>query len=125
MDQRITTLLETNSYLKKYLDYPKEELKAMRAFISLELFTIIKKAEKVPTADFIKTCFSKDFNYLDYIVSFRNKIDMPKVSKNSTLDEIYNYEVCEKCNCKNCMKKSVIVLCNEIDKYNASKKWKL
>lgn len=42
MDQRITTLLETNSYLKKYLDYPKEELKAMRAFISLELFTIIK-----------------------------------------------------------------------------------
>ncbi len=125
MDQRITTLLETNSYLKKYLDYPKEELKAMRAFISLELFTIIKKAEKGPTADFIKTCFSKDFNYLDYIVSFRNKIDMPKVSKNSTLDEIYNYEVCEKCNCKNCMKKSVIVLCNEIDKYNASKKWKL
>ena len=59
MDQRITTRLETNSYLKKYLDYPKEELKAMRAFISLELFTIIKKAEKAPTADFIKTCFSK------------------------------------------------------------------
>lgn len=125
MDQRIATLMENNSYLKNFINYPKEELKTIRTFIALELSTINRKAEKTLTADFIKTCFSKDFNYLDYIISFRTKIDMAKVAKNSIIDEIYNYEICDKCNCKSCIKRSVIILCNEVDKYNQSKKWKI
>lgn len=124
MDQRIATLLENNSILKKYVDYPKEELKVIRTFIVLELFAIIKKGENL-SADIIKTCAIKDFNLLDYIASFRCKIDMQKVSKNDTIKGISGYDVCDRCNCENCIKKSVSVLCNEIDKYNESKKWKL
>lgn len=121
MEQEIQSLIDGNAILKKYCEYPKEELEVMRMLINLELVYIQRDEEKFAKTRIIKTCFNESYNYLDYILSFKYKVDTPYVSTEETLDSIKNHSVCEYCKSNNCIKKSTVILIDEVDKYNANR----
>ena len=70
MEQDLQSIIDGNAILKKYFEYPKEELEVMRMLINLELIYIQRNEEQFLKARIIKTCFNESYNYLDYILSF-------------------------------------------------------
>lgn len=118
MEQEIQAFIEGNTTLKQYFSYPKEELEIIRMFINLELINIQIDSEKGTKVRIIKTCFNDSYNYLDYILSYKYKIDIPYVSTEERLEIIQKRNICESCKCNQCIKKSIAILIDEIDKYN-------
>ena len=89
-------------------------------YINLELINIERDPEKFTTVKIVKTCFNDSYNFLDYILSYRNNIDLRSISVEERLDKIQTMNVCEYCKCTNCIKKSVTNLINEVDRHNSN-----
>ena len=119
MEQEIQKLIDNNDILKKYLDYPKQELKMIRMLINLKLITFFEDDKKIENARMIRLCFNESCNFLEFILSFRNKVETSSVSTVDTVQNIKKRNVCEFCNGKTCIKKSAITLIKEIDTYNS------
>ena len=124
MEEKIKKFIEGNPVIKEYLQYPKEELEIMRIYINLELIYIQRESEKFPKVKIIKTCINQSYNCLDNILSYRYRVDNGTLD-DETLDRMNNIKLCEYCNCKNCIKKSLTVFIDEIDKNNQNNVYKL
>lgn len=125
MEQEIQSFIDGNNILKQYFKYTSEELKIIRMYINLELINIQKNEEKVQKVTIIKSCFNEIYNYLDYLLSYRYKVDSYSVSTIDSIDRIKSLNTCEYCNCDTCVKKSTIIFMDEVDKYNNSHESKL
>lgn len=125
MEQEIQDFIENNTILKQYFNYPREELEIIRMCINLELINIQTDSENMTRVRLIKTCFNESCNYLDYILSYKYKIDTPSISTEEKLEIIQKRNVCENCKCNQCMKKSIAVFINEIDQYNKNHEGKI
>lgn len=111
-------MIENNEILKKYFEYPIEELTLMRMYINLNLITLERNKENLAKIRTIKTCFNQSYNFLDYILSYRYKVDSSAVSVIDTFDKFVDFKVCEYCKSNSCIKKSLAILLDEVDKYN-------
>lgn len=121
MEENIKMLFDRVDILKKYYDYPREELEIMRMYINMGLVEINRQVGSGTSVRLIKTCLKNSYDYLDYIISFKNRLF---IDNNSTEDEISTIEKfnnCSFCKCKNCIKKSLAIFMDEIDKYNFQK----
>ena len=125
--EEIQKFVENNEYLKLYMKYPKEELNIIRMYINLELAEIQKREEKEEKTEvkLIKTCFNELYNYLDYILSYRHRVDSNYVSIQNDLKTIKELNVCDCCNCNVCIKRSVMILIEEVNKYNQDRTKKI
>lgn len=118
MEQELEKFIENNEIIKQYFQYPIAELKIIRMFINFEL-EFIRKDEKSARARVVRTCTNESYNYLDYVVSMKNKIDIEDVSTIETLDYTKQRGICEYCSASQCLRKSTAILIDEINKYNA------
>lgn len=126
MEEEIKNFLENNKILKEYTKYSKEELEVIRLYINLELINIQKDKEKnITKIRMIKTCMDETYNYLDYMLSYRYKVDTSLVSIEDNLERLKDKNVCEYCSCNNCIKKTIAILIDEVDKYNENSKNKI
>lgn len=120
MEHELKTFIDGNAIIKKYFQYPKEELEVIRMLINLRLIYIQRDPEKRTTVRSVKICVNENYNYLDFIVSFIYKVDSYAVSTEEFLDVLKVRPVCEYCKCNKCIKNITVVLMDEIDKYNAN-----
>ena len=118
MEENIKKFIDDNTNIKHFYEYPKEELQVIRMYINLELARIYKKEENPSKISIIKTCLNEAYNYFDYILSTRYKIDTGIVSVEDKLDKVKKFGLCEFCDCKVCIKRSVAILLDEINTYN-------
>ena len=119
MDQNLQNFIENNDILKKYYQYPKEELETIRMLINFNLIYTLMEEEKASRIRMIRTCTNELYNYLDYMLLLRYKINVDNVTVIEMLDGLKNHGICEQCKAKQCVKKSAAIFMDEIDKYNA------
>jgi len=125
MGKEIKNFVENNEVLKKYLDYSKEELEIIRMYINLELITIDKGDKDNPArARIIRSCVNESYNYLDYMLAFRFKVNTSTVSVEETVERLKGLRLCPCCTCKTCIKRSTTEIITEIDRQNAEKNTK-
>ena len=113
MEEEIKTFIQGNEIIKTFFQYPKEDLKVMRAIISLELIKL--DSENVR---YVKMCSEFSYDFLEYIMEYRNTINLKNVSFLSKKDKIKNAEKCAACRAKKCIKANVALLQDEVEKYN-------
>lgn len=119
MEKEIKDFVENNEILSKYLSYPKEELEIIRMYINLQLVYLNREDKDKPVkARTIRSCLNESYNYLDYMLSFRYKINTGAVSMEDTVERIKGLLLCNSCNCTSCIKKSTVELLEEVDKRN-------
>lgn len=103
MEHELKTFIDGNVIIKKYFQYPKEELEVIRMLINLRLIYIQWDPEKRTTVRSVKICVNENYNYLDFIVSFIYKVDSYAVSTEEFLDVLKVRPVCEYCKCNKCI----------------------
>ena len=122
MEQEIEKFLENNEALKMLKETPKEELEIIRMYIKLNLLSVGANKDGQEKISYVKTCLNEYYNYLDYILSYRNRVDFGTVSTTESMDFAIKRGVCEFCKCKTCVKKNIAILVTEIRKYNKENK---
>lgn len=120
MEETIKTFVENNEVLKKYKEYPKEELKLVRTHIALDLRSTYTNKDNVEIIKLPQICSNEPYNCIEHFLALRYGIDENLVSVNDNLENIKKYKVCKFCNCKQCFRKTYNILIEEIDKYNNS-----
>lgn len=89
MEEKIKKFLENNEILKEYEKYSKEELEIMRMYVNLELVNVKKETDKkITKIRMVKTCMDESYNYLDYMLSYRYKVDYSLVSIEDNLERL-------------------------------------
>lgn len=116
--EEVQEMIENNDILKKYLNMPNEELKLMRMYINLDLIILERNKENLVKVRTIRTCFNQAFNLLDFMLSYRYRVDSPSVSITDNFDRVSNFSVCEYCKINTCIKRNLAIFLDEIDKYN-------
>lgn len=119
MVPNIKEFVENNEVLKEYLNYTEDELEIIRLYIKLELAYLIK--EEPIKAKTIRSCMNESYNYLDYMLSFKHKINVGLVSIEDSVDRIRTLMTCSRCKCSTCIKKTTVNLMLEVDKINEEK----
>lgn len=71
MEQEIEKFLENNEALKMLKETPKEELEIIRMYIKLNLLSVGANKDGQEKISYVKTCLNEYYNYLDYILSYR------------------------------------------------------
>lgn len=123
-EQIVRELIENNVVLKRYLEYPKQELELIRMYLNLELMYVYKDPEENMKVRMIRTCLSEPYNYLDYILSYRYKVDSSFVAMEEPFEALPYQNMCEYCKGKTCIKKSVSTFIHEIDQSNKKQEQK-
>lgn len=118
MEEEVKSFVHNNEVIKQFFEYPKEELETIRMFINLELIDIYKAGENLNNVRMLNVCSNQSYNCLDFILSFRCKIDKMSASIDDNLARVKKINVCQYCNSTNCIRKSITLLLEEIDKYN-------
>ena len=124
MEERIDFFIKNNVALKDFYKYTKEELELIRLFINLKLFNINRKSRNIldnsgtdepDTIQMMKMYSNESYDCLDYILSYRLKVDMAAISSEKELqNKVNNYT-----NQNNDIQEKLIVLVNEVDEYNS------
>lgn len=123
-------IINNSDILKRYLDYPREELLIMRMYINLELFRIFKRTEddvKNGKLSYkaIKSCFYENYNYITYVLNTKYDIDTSIATTRSSIKIGELYKLCKECELKNCIKSGIVNLVYEIDSINAKENSKI
>lgn len=123
-------IINNSEILKRYLNYPKEELLIMRMYINLELFRIFKPTEediKNTRLSFkaIKSCFYENYNYITYMLNTKYDIDTGIATTRNSIKIGEMYKLCKECELKNCIKSGIVNLVYEIDSINAKENSKI
>ena len=119
MEEKIKSFVHNNEIIKKFFEYPKEELETIRMLINLGLVDIYNAGDNIGNVRIIDICSNQSYNCLDFIVSFRCNVDKMAVSINDNSIKVKKLKVCQYCNAKNCIRKSLILLLDEIAQYNS------
>ncbi len=124
MEEKIDLFIKNNSVLKEFYKYSREELELIRLFINLNLFNINRKSRNIldnngtdeqDTIQMMKINSNESYDCLDYMLSYKLKVDMASISTESELqNKTNNYT-----NQKNDIQEKLIILVNEVDEYNS------
>ena len=124
MEEKIDLFIKNNSALKEFYKYSREDLELIRLFINLNLFDINTKSRNIldnngtdeqDTIQMIKIYSNESYDCLDYMLSYKLKVDMASISTESELqNKTNNYT-----NQKNDIQEKLIILVNEVDEYNS------
>lgn len=125
MDNIIKAFVDNNEILKKFFEYPKEELKLIRMHINLELRSTYTDKNQVKRIKMPQICSYNSYNCIEHFLAFMYQVDSNFVSVTDTFDKIKEYDVCKFCNCKHCLRRSVNLLINEVDNYNKANNTKI
>lgn len=123
-------IINNSDILKRYLDYPREELLIMRMYINLELFRMFKRTEEdinngKLTYKAIKSCFYENYDYITYALNTKYDIDTSIATTRSNIKIGEMYKLCKECELKNCIKSGIVNLVYEIDSINAKENSKI
>ena len=126
MEKEIEELIQKNEVLKQISQQPKEELEIVRFYLNLRLVKQIEDKEKNQIRmKFIKTCSNESYNYLDAIALYRNQVDVNSITTEEPLDRIKRYRLCDNCCSQNCIKKTIAIFMEEMEKENKERQNKL
>lgn len=124
MEEKIDLFIKNNSALKEFYKYSREDLELIRLFINLNLFNINRKSRNIldnngtdeqDTIQMMKIYSNESYDCLDYMLSYKLKVDMASISTESELqNKTNNYT-----NQKNDIQEKLIILVNEVDEYNS------
>lgn len=124
MEEKIDLFIKNNSVLTEFYKYSREELELIRLFINLNLFNINRKSRNIldnngtdeqDTIQMMKINSNESYDCLDYMLSYKLKVDMSSISTESELqNKTNNYT-----NQKNDIQEKLIILVNEVDEYNS------
>ena len=118
MKEEIQEFINNNITIKKFLKYPKEEMEIIRMFVNLELTNKEKLKDNVDSIRTLNICLKNNYNCLDFMVSYRCKVERALISPNETFEKAKKLVKCQFCNATNCIRKSLAILIEEIDNYN-------
>lgn len=125
MEEQIKKFIQSNKEIEQLLLYPKAELKTMRTLLNLELIDIYNIGEKQKNVRTINICSIQNYNCIENMISFRMKVDKLSASMTDSTERIKKVNLCSFCKCSSCIRKSLILLIEQIDKYNISNNSKL
>ena len=124
MEEKIDLFIKNNSVLKEFYKYSREDLELIRLFINLNLFNINRKSRNIldnngtdeqDTIQMMKIYSNESYDCLDYMLSYKLKVDMVSIFTESELqNKTNNYT-----NQKNDIQEKLIILVNEVDEYNS------
>ena len=120
MEKEIEELIQKNEVLKQISQQPKEELEIVRLVKQIE-----DKEKNQIRMKFIKTCSNESYNYLDAIALYRNQVDVNSITTEEPLDRIKRYRLCDNCCSQNCIKKTIAIFMEEMEKENKERQNKL
>ena len=122
MKEEIEDLIQKNKVTKEFLKYSKEELRVMRNMINYGLIDFYDTKEN--NFRNVLICGTHNYDFLEYMVAYKCRIDLGKVSALNSTDRMKNSNKCLYCNLKECVEKNIILFFEEVIKYNEENKKK-
>ena len=123
MKEEIEDLIQKNKVTKEFLKYSKEELRVMRNMINYGLIDFYDTKEN--NFRNVLICGTHNYDFLEYMVAYKCRIDLGKVSALNSTDRMKNSNKCLYCNLKECVEKNIILFFEEVRKYNEENKKKI
>lgn len=123
MKEEIEDLIQKNKVTKEFLKYSKEELRVMRNMINYGLIDFYNTKEN--NFRNVLICGTHNYDCLEYMVAYKCRIDLGKVSALNSTDRMKNSNKCLYCNLKECVEKNIILFFEEVRKYNEENKKKI
>ena len=120
MKEEIEDLIQKNKVTKEFLKYSKEELRIMRNMINYGLIDFYDTKEN--NFRNVLICGTHNYDCLEYMVAYKCRIDLGKVSALNSTDRMKNSNKCLYCNLKECVEKNIILFFEEVRKYNEENK---
>ena len=124
METNIENYIKVNEKMKEFMNYPIEELKIMKTYIVLDLISFYedrsKKDEIIEKGKTLSFCTQNQEDCLEEIVSYRCNLDFYNNISYDTVNNMKKYTLCNFCNMKNCVRKSLAIFIKEIDKSQES-----
>lgn len=120
MKEEIEDLIQKNKVTKEFLKYSKEELRVMRNMINYGLIDFYDTKEN--NFRNVLICGTHNYDCLEYMVAYKCRIDLGKVSALNSTDRMKNSNKCLYCNLKECVEKNIILFFEEVRKYNEENK---
>lgn len=125
MEEEIRTFIHNNEVIKQFFKFPKEEMEVMRMFINLELVNKDKTRDNYDSLRTLNICLNNNYNCLDFMVSFRCKVERVSISSNETIEKAKKLTRCQYCKATNCIRKNIAILIEEVDRYNSNNSQRL
>ena len=120
MKEEIEDLIQKNKVTKEFFKYSKEELRVMRNMINYGLIDFYDTKEN--NFRNVLICGTHNYDCLEYMVAYKCRIDLGKVSALNSIDRMKNSNKCLYCNLKECVEKNIILFFEEVRKYEENKK---
>ncbi len=120
MKEEIEDLIQKNKVTKEFLKYSKEELRVMRNMINYGLIDFYNTKEN--NFRNVLICGTHNYDCLEYMVAYKCRIDLGKVSALNSTDRMKNSNKCLYCKLKECVEKNIILFFEEVRKYNEENK---
>ena len=120
MKEEIEDLIQKNKVTKEFFKYSKEELRVMRNMINYGLIDFYDTKEN--NFRNVLICGTHNYDCLEYMVAYKCRIDLGKVSALNSIDRMKNSNKCLYCNLKECVEKNIILFFEEVRKYNEENK---
>ena len=123
MREVVEKFVQNNENIKRFLKYPQNELKVVRNIFNFGLIEFYKEKDKDIRNVII--CGAYKYDFLEYMVAFRCKIDLPEVSALDSTKRLKGTTKCLGCNSYTCVKYNAILIYEEVMKYNENNVEKL
>ena len=116
MKEEVEKFVQNNEIIKRFFKYPNNELKVIRNIFNSNLIEFYNEKDKEIRN--VKICGVYKYDFLEYMVAFKCKIDLGEVSILDSIKRLKESNKCLYCNSYDCMKKNAILIYEEVKKYN-------
>lgn len=116
MREEVEKFVQNNEIMKRFLKYQNNELKVIRNIFNSNLIEFYNEKDK--DIRNVKICGGYNYDFLEYMVAFKCKIDLGEVSILDSIKRLKESNKCLYCNSQDCMKKNAILIYEEVKKYN-------
>lgn len=116
MREEVEKFVQNNEIMKRFLKYQNNELKVIRNIFNSNLIEFYNEKDKEIRN--VKICGGYNYDFLEYMVAFKCKIDLGEVSILDSIKRLKESNKCLYCNSQDCMKKNAILIYEEVKKYN-------
>lgn len=123
MREVVEKFVQNNEIIKRFLKYPQNELKVVKNIFNFDLIEFYKEKDKDIRNVII--CGAYKYDFLEYMVAFRCKIDLTEVSALDSTKRLKGTTKCLGCNLYTCVKYNAILIYEEVMKYNETNVEKL
>ena len=116
---RIKKLFEENDEIKKFLEYPTEELLIMRMYFKLRLVLPVRREKDELRVRIITACLATHkYNLLTYMLNLKYNVDVLDASSEYKYNPRMEETICKNCKCTHCIKYEIASLMDLVDEFS-------